>query len=140
MVKLDALGEAANVQFMEKPPIDPLKIFTLIQKFQPSKALGDRQMPVLSTRSDVIVITDEAHRSQYDTLALNMRLGWVQVDVFDATSRLQHRLIQPDPGPDRKFMPEDVDAWREPSGAVRIAITATQPRPEVRLYRWRPAP
>ena len=29
--------------------------------------------PILSTRSDVIVITDEAHRSQYDALALNMR-------------------------------------------------------------------
>ena len=30
-------------------------------------------MPVLSDRDDIIVITDEAHRSQYDTLALNMR-------------------------------------------------------------------
>ena len=30
-------------------------------------------MPVLSDRDDVIVITDEAHRTQYDTLALNMR-------------------------------------------------------------------
>ena len=30
-------------------------------------------MPVLSHRDDIIVITDEAHRSQYDTLALNMR-------------------------------------------------------------------
>ncbi|WP_166879088.1 type I restriction endonuclease subunit R [Salinibacterium sp. ZJ450] len=48
-------------------------VFTLIQKFQPSKGLGEREMPVLSERSDVIVITDEAHRSQYDTLALNMR-------------------------------------------------------------------
>lgn len=48
-------------------------VFTLIQKFQPSKAAGERDMPVLSARSDVIVITDEAHRSQYDTLALNMR-------------------------------------------------------------------
>jgi type I restriction enzyme R subunit len=28
---------------------------------------------VLTERSDIIVITDEAHRSQYDTLALNMR-------------------------------------------------------------------
>lgn len=46
-------------------------VFTLIQKFQPSK--DEREMPVLSTRSDIIVITDEAHRSQYDTLALNMR-------------------------------------------------------------------
>jgi hypothetical protein len=30
-------------------------------------------MPVLSDRDDIIVITDEAHRSQYDQLAANMR-------------------------------------------------------------------
>ena len=40
-------------------------VFTLIHKFQTSELLCDR--------SDVIVLTDEAHRSQYDTLALNMR-------------------------------------------------------------------
>ena len=28
---------------------------------------------MLSDRRDIIVITDEAHRSQYDTLAMNMR-------------------------------------------------------------------
>jgi type I restriction enzyme R subunit len=46
-------------------------VFTLIQKFQTTKA--ENEMPVLTERDDVIVITDEAHRSQYDTLALNMR-------------------------------------------------------------------
>ena len=45
-------------------------IFTLIHKFQTQ---GSEQHPVLSKRSDIVVITDEAHRSQYDTLALNMR-------------------------------------------------------------------
>lgn len=40
-------------------------VFTLLQKFQTPEALSDR--------ADVIVLTDEAHRSQYDTLALNMR-------------------------------------------------------------------
>jgi type I restriction enzyme R subunit len=40
-------------------------VFTLIQKFRIPELLCDR--------SDVVVITDEAHRSQYDTLALNMR-------------------------------------------------------------------
>ena len=45
-------------------------IFTLIHKFQTKS--GEKH-PVLSDRSDIIVITDEAHRSQYDTLALNMR-------------------------------------------------------------------
>ncbi|MDD9974473.1 MAG: type I restriction endonuclease subunit R [Candidatus Poribacteria bacterium] len=45
-------------------------IFTLIHKFQTQ---GGERHPVLSERSDIVVITDEAHRSQYDTLALNMR-------------------------------------------------------------------
>jgi type I restriction enzyme, R subunit len=40
-------------------------VFTLIHKFQTPELLCDR--------SEVIVLTDEAHRSQYDTLALNMR-------------------------------------------------------------------
>ncbi len=40
-------------------------VFTLIHKFQTPEQLCER--------SDVIVLTDEAHRSQYDTLALNMR-------------------------------------------------------------------
>ena len=40
-------------------------VFTLIQKFRIPERLCDR--------TDVVVITDEAHRSQYDTLALNMR-------------------------------------------------------------------
>jgi type I restriction enzyme, R subunit len=45
-------------------------VFTLIQKFRTEH--GERH-PVLSDRHDVIVITDEAHRTQYDVLALNMR-------------------------------------------------------------------
>lgn len=45
-------------------------VFTLIQKF---RAEQGEEYPVLSSRDDIIVITDEAHRSQYDTLAMNMR-------------------------------------------------------------------
>ena len=45
-------------------------VFTLIQKFRTEKG---GVHPVISDRDDVIVITDEAHRTQYDTLALNMR-------------------------------------------------------------------
>jgi len=45
-------------------------VFTLIHKFRTEQG---ESHPVLSERSDIIVITDEAHRSQYDTLALNMR-------------------------------------------------------------------
>jgi len=45
-------------------------IFTLIHKFRTEK--GEKH-PVCSERDDVIVIADEAHRTQYDTLAMNMR-------------------------------------------------------------------
>jgi len=45
-------------------------VFTLIHKFRTEK--GEAH-PVLSEREDIIIITDEAHRSQYDRLAMNMR-------------------------------------------------------------------
>lgn len=45
-------------------------VFTLIQKFRTDRG---ESYPILSERSDIIVITDEAHRSQYDTFAMNMR-------------------------------------------------------------------
>lgn len=45
-------------------------VFTLIHKFGTERG---EAMETLSDRPDIIVITDEAHRSQYDQLALNMR-------------------------------------------------------------------
>ena len=45
-------------------------VFTLIHKFNTRDGAA---YPMLSDRRDIIVITDEAHRTQYDTLAMNMR-------------------------------------------------------------------
>jgi type I restriction enzyme R subunit len=47
-------------------------VFTLIQKFRWDKG---KTYPVLSLRKDIIVIVDEAHRTQYKDLAENMRAG-----------------------------------------------------------------
>ncbi|OWY38531.1 DEAD/DEAH box helicase [Xenophilus sp. AP218F] len=49
---------------------DQRYVFSLIQKFHTDKG---EAYPKISDRSDIIVITDEAHRSQYDIFALNMR-------------------------------------------------------------------
>ncbi|HRK04441.1 MAG TPA: type I restriction endonuclease subunit R [Chlorobiota bacterium] len=49
-------------------------IFTTIQKFKPD-AKGEK-MPLLSSRANIVVMADEAHRSQYDLidgLARNLR-------------------------------------------------------------------
>ncbi|MEG4626341.1 type I restriction endonuclease subunit R [Microcoleus sp. w1-18aA5] len=45
-------------------------IFTLIQKFRTDKG---ETYPKLSDRDNIIIIADEAHRSQYDSWAANMR-------------------------------------------------------------------
>lgn len=47
-------------------------VFTLIQKFRYEKG---KDYPVLTEREDIIVIVDEAHRTQYKSLADNMRKG-----------------------------------------------------------------
>ncbi len=47
-------------------------VFTLIQKFRYDKG---KDYPILSERNDIVVIVDEAHRTQYRTFAENMRQG-----------------------------------------------------------------
>ena len=73
-----AVGAVSNIEARAKKrehlkqllTQDERYVFTLIQKFQTT---GGEPYPKLSDRSDIIVITDEAHRSQYDIFALNMR-------------------------------------------------------------------
>jgi type I restriction enzyme, R subunit len=48
-------------------------VFSLIHKFHWPK--GGKRYPVLSQRDDIVVIVDEAHRTQYKDLAENMRAG-----------------------------------------------------------------
>ena len=47
-------------------------VFTLVQKFRYDKG---KTYPLLSPRSDIVVIVDEAHRTQYESLAENLRTG-----------------------------------------------------------------
>lgn len=49
---------------------DHRMVFTLIHKFKTDKG---KRYEKLTDREDIIIMTDEAHRTQYDTLALNMR-------------------------------------------------------------------
>jgi type I restriction enzyme R subunit len=53
-------------------PADDI-IFTTIQKFQPENP-GER-MPVISERRNIVVIADEAHRSEYGEYAQNITLA-----------------------------------------------------------------
>jgi len=64
-------------------------VFTLIQKFRWEKG---KNYPLLSDRRDIVVMVDEAHRTQYKSLAENMRQGLpkAQYLAFTGTPLLGH--------------------------------------------------
>jgi len=67
-------------------------LFTLIHKFRYDKG---KKYPVLSERDDIIVIVDEAHRTQYKDLAQNMRIGLpnAQFIAFTGTPLLGNKRL-----------------------------------------------
>ena len=63
-------------------------VFTTIQKFLPANVQPGEKMPGLSNRRNIIVIADEAHRSQYDVidgLARHMRDALPQASFIGFT-------------------------------------------------------
>jgi transcription-repair coupling factor (superfamily II helicase) len=53
IMKIDAHGEAASLQFEEKPPIDPIKIITLIQKNRHIKLAGQDKLRITASMPDL---------------------------------------------------------------------------------------
>ncbi|MBF0239885.1 MAG: type I restriction endonuclease subunit R [SAR324 cluster bacterium] len=83
-------------------------VFTLIQKFRYDKG---KEYPLLSDRNDIIVIVDEAHRSQYKGLAENLRKGLpnAQFYAFTGTPLLANRIDRD--GKTRKWFGEYVSEY-----------------------------
>lgn len=67
---------------------------------------------------------------------LNLRPGWLQIDVYSREGRLQHVLIQENPGFNKQFYPMDLAVEQDAEGGYRLAVVTVEPAPEVRLYRW----
>ena len=68
----DKVQPANSKQLREELKTNKSILFTLIHKFRYDKG---KKYPILSERDDIIVIVDEAHRTQYKDLAENMRTG-----------------------------------------------------------------
>ncbi|MDP9764466.1 type I restriction endonuclease subunit R [Deinococcus enclensis] len=66
----EAVRAGSGAHLRELLGQDHRYLFTLIQKFRTEKG---ETYPTISQRDDIIVMTDEAHRSQYDIFAGNMR-------------------------------------------------------------------
>jgi type I restriction enzyme R subunit len=68
----DSVRPRDSAQLREMLSKNKRVVFTLIQKFRYDKG---KDYPLLSDRDDIVVIVDEAHRTQYAGLAENMRSG-----------------------------------------------------------------
>jgi type I restriction enzyme R subunit len=80
--KSDAAQPGNSEELREYLGTNKRLIFTLIQKFRYDKG---KEYPLLSSRDDIIVIVDEAHRTQYNTLAENIRKGLPNAQFFAFT-------------------------------------------------------
>ncbi len=121
-------------------------VFTTIQKFMPEEK-GDRH-PVLSERRNIVVIADEAHRSQYDFIdgfARHLRDALPNASFIGFTGtpieqdrrqhprrlrRLHQHLRHPARGHRRR---DGADLLRKPARQARIeAVRAAEDRPGIR--------
>jgi len=68
---------------------------------------------------------------------LNLRPGWVQIDVYDRSGRLQRRLVERHDEGSPNFYPLDLDVRRVDDGYV-FAVTIRSPEPRLELLRWQP--
>ncbi|MBO6574732.1 MAG: hypothetical protein JJ896_04915 [Rhodothermales bacterium] len=68
---------------------------------------------------------------------INVRPGWLRVEVYDADGRLMQILVEPDPAFGKEFYPTDIAVKAGEDGTAEIAVTITEPDPGVRRYRAR---
>jgi len=92
-------------------------------------ATGDVDKPPLLTAS--------AAALEDRLFVLNLRPGWVQIDVYDRSGQLQRRLIERHSEGDRNFYPVDLDAQRV-DGGIQFAVGVRSPTPQLELFYWQP--
>jgi transcription-repair coupling factor (superfamily II helicase) len=69
IVKIDAHAESASLQFMEKPPIDPIRIITLIQKNRHIKLAGQDKLRITSNMPDLAARVNQVKQTIKQLLA-----------------------------------------------------------------------
>lgn len=84
------------------------------------------------------LLTASADATSSLLFVINLRPGWLHIDTYDRSGRLQHRITQPDPSPGREFYPRDLAVRERADGSYDIAVAFSSPAPQVTLYRWSP--
>ena len=93
-------------------------------------ALGQIRQPPL--------LYSSAAPSGDSLFVLNLRPGWLRVDVFNREGTLAKRLVQEEPDFNKNFYPIDIDVRTTSEGVIELAIAYLKPEPKLTLYTWTP--
>lgn len=88
--------------------------------------------------SDAPLLTSSADVAGDHLFVLNLRAGWIRVDVYGADGLLQRVLIEPDPQPRRRFYPVDLAVSEAADGSFDVFVLLVEPAPRLMHFRTRP--
>jgi len=114
-------------------PIDTLRLVGF-----DSPMLARSRSFVLGQQSEPPLLTASAAALGPFLFVLNMRPGWLNVDVYDHGGRLLHVLTQPSPAFNQNYYPTDIAALEHADGSIELAVAVLKPKPAIELYLWRP--
>jgi len=92
--------------------------------------MGDTKEPPLLSASAVL--------ADSSWFVLNMRPGWIQVDVYSREGTLRHILTQPSPSFNLEFFPTDIAVHPDGTGGYYIAVALIKPDPRIDRFYWHP--
>lgn len=125
VVRLDSLA----LQGFDSPMLSRTRLFRM----------GELQQPPLLSAASV---------AAGDRLfVLNMRPGWLRVDVYDHAGVLKYILTQPDPEFNTNYFPSDIaarlldeeEARALPGSGIayELAVSVVEPEARIDRFRWR---
>ena len=82
------------------------------------------------------LLTSSADRAGDYWFVLNLRPGWLQIDVYDAGGDLQTILIEQDPGYRKEFYPLDIAVRQLEPNTYDMVVGLIAGDPVVRRYTW----
>ena len=88
--------------------------------------------------SEPPLLTPSAAPAGDRLFVLNIRPGWLHVDVFDRYGTLQHMLQESTLELDSDYYPRDVAVQQRPDGSYTLAVVFSDPEPQLEVYRWDP--
>ena len=84
------------------------------------------------------LITSAAAAAGEFWFVLNLRTGWLRIDIYDRSGMIQYIFEEADPGYLKDFYPIDIAAKLNPDSSFRLAVGLEARTPSIRVYRWTP--